>query len=100
MGKHKIKRSEEREFAFKMLYASEFNDESYESQIKRLDKEDYQVEYIPVDVYKVANQEQVIPSDMIDGNNVTKAFFDYIYPLIEGEFTQVYKNGVQQFFKL
>ena len=39
MGKHKIKRSEEREFAFKMLYASEFNDESYESQIKRLDRE-------------------------------------------------------------
>lgn len=39
MGKRTIKRSEEREFAFKMLYASEFNDESYKVQIKRLDKE-------------------------------------------------------------
>jgi 6-phosphofructokinase 1 len=68
--------------------------------IKRLDKSNYQVEYIPVDVYKVANKEQVIPRHMIDGNNVTKAFYDYIYPLIEGEFQQIYKNGVQQFFKL
>ncbi len=68
--------------------------------IQRLDSEDYQVAYIPVDVYKVANKEQVIPPHMIDGNNVTNAFFDYIYPLIEGEFTQIYKNGVQQFFKL
>ena len=68
--------------------------------IKRLDSDNYQVEYVPVDVYKVANKEQVIPSFMIDGNNVTQAFYDYIYPLIEGEFTQIYKNGVQQFFKL
>lgn len=68
--------------------------------IKRLVVNDYQVEYVPVDVYKVANKEQIIPPHMIDGNKVTKAFFDYIYPLIEGEFPQIYKNGVQQFFKL
>jgi len=68
--------------------------------IQRLDTKEYQVEYLPVDVYKVANKEQVIPPHMIDGNNVTKAFYDYIYPLIEGEFKQIYKNGVQQFFKL
>lgn len=39
MVKHTIKRSEEREFALKMLYASEFNDDSYRLQVKRLDEE-------------------------------------------------------------
>lgn len=68
--------------------------------IRRLETKEYQVEYVPVDVYKVANLEQVIPPHMIDGNNVTQAFYDYIYPLIEGEFAPIYKNGVQQFFKL
>jgi len=37
MGKGKISRSEEREFAFKMLYASEFNLDSIGIQIGRLD---------------------------------------------------------------
>ena len=39
MGKRTIKRSEEREFALKMLYASEFNDDSYRLQVERLDEE-------------------------------------------------------------
>lgn len=37
MGIKKIKRSDEREFAFKMLYASEFNHDSTGLQIDRLD---------------------------------------------------------------
>ena len=39
MSRHIIKRSEEREFALKMLYASEFNEDSFELQIERLDAE-------------------------------------------------------------
>lgn len=42
MKKLNIKRSEEREFAFKMLYASEFNHEPFRLQIEHLDEESKQ----------------------------------------------------------
>jgi len=70
--------------------------------IKRLQNHPYKIEYVPVDVRKVANQEQTIPENWLTENKkgVTQDFFDYIYPLIEGEYKQVYKNGVQKFIKL
>lgn len=70
--------------------------------IKRISSKPYQVEYIPVDVTKVANQEQTIPENWLTENKkgVTQDFFDYIYPLIEGEHKQVYVNGVQKFIKI
>ncbi len=70
--------------------------------IKRLQNHPYKVEYVPVDVTKVANQEQIIPDSMLSENKqgVTQEFFDYIYPLIEGEYKQIYKNGVQKFIKI
>ena len=70
--------------------------------IKRVSNNPYQVTYEPVDVTKVANQEQTIPENWLtpDKKGVTQDFFDYIYPLIEGEHKQVYKNGVQKFIKL
>jgi N utilization substance protein B len=34
-----IKRSDEREFALQMLYAREFNDDSWQQQVERLDEE-------------------------------------------------------------
>ena len=34
-----VKRSEEREFAFKMLYAGEFNSDPWRMQVERLDEE-------------------------------------------------------------
>jgi N utilization substance protein B len=37
MGKRNIKRTEEREFAFKMLYASEYNQDPFNAQVDRLD---------------------------------------------------------------
>ena len=70
--------------------------------IKRISSHPYAIEYLPVDVTKVANQEQIIPDSMLteNRNGVTQEFFDYIYPLIEGEYKQVYKNGVQKFIKI
>lgn len=70
--------------------------------IKRIQNNPYKIEYIPVDVRKVANQEQTIPENWLTENKkgVTQDFFDYIYPLIEGEYKQKYKNGVQEFIKL
>jgi 6-phosphofructokinase len=68
----------------------------------REDGSKYKIKYLPVDVYKVANKEQVIPLSMIDkeNNKMTQEFYDYIYPLIEGEYKQEYRNGVQKFFLL
>jgi len=68
----------------------------------REDGPKYKIKYLPVDVYKVANKEQVIPLSMIDkeNNKMTQEFYDYIYPLIEGEYKQEYRNGVQKFFLL
>jgi 6-phosphofructokinase 1 len=70
--------------------------------IKRISDKPYKVEYEPVDVTQVANQEQTIPTSMLseDGLSVTQEFYDYIYPLIEGEYEPIYKNGVQQFIKI
>lgn len=69
--------------------------------IKRISDKPYEIEYVPVDVTKVANQEQTIPLSMIDENyNVTESFYNYIYPLIEGEYKAPFENGVQKLFKL
>jgi N utilization substance protein B len=48
MAKPTIRRSEEREFAFRMLYAAEFNTDSWELQIERLDEKSQQksTEYV------------------------------------------------------
>jgi N utilization substance protein B len=37
MGKRIIRRTEEREFAFRMLYAAEFNQDPFDVQVNRLD---------------------------------------------------------------
>jgi len=39
MSAQTIKRSDEREFAFQMLYAAEFNKDSWQEQVERLDQE-------------------------------------------------------------
>jgi len=39
MSKPMVKRSEEREFAFKMLYAGEFNSDPWRMQVERLGEE-------------------------------------------------------------
>ncbi len=51
---------------------------------------------------KIANKEKTIPKSMInkDGNFVTDEFIDYVMPLIQGENTPVYYDGVQHFSKM
>jgi len=69
--------------------------------MRRLNQEDYKIEYGFHDLKDCANVEKKIPSSMInkDGNGVTKAFIDYALPLIQGENKNIYKLGVQQFAK-
>ena len=60
----------------------------------------YAVEMAAVDAAKVANQAKVIPDDWINehGNGVTEACVDYIRPLIVGEPSLVYENGLPKQF--
>ena len=69
--------------------------------MRRLNQEDYKIEFGFHDLKDCANVEKKIPSSMInkDGNGVTKAFIDYALPLIQGENKNIYKLGIQQFAK-
>lgn len=48
------------------------------------------------DIHKIANIEKKIPLEWIDtkNNKMKKEFLDYIKPLIIGELTPIYKNGL------
>ena len=68
---------------------------------KRLTDKPYKMEVVPMLVCEIANKEKAIPDDMIsaDGFGMTQKFLDYALPLIDGEPSLVYKNGVLQFAK-
>jgi 6-phosphofructokinase len=69
--------------------------------IKRVSSVPYKVKYDLHDVSQIANMEQVIPKEyMINENEMSPAFYEYMLPLIEGEEEKPYKNGLQEFFKL
>ena len=69
--------------------------------IKRVSDTPYTVEYEMHDVSQIANMEKVIPQEfMLNDNKMSKAFFDYMIPLVEGEEVKPYNNGLQKFFNL
>ena len=67
--------------------------------IKRVSDNPYQVTYEAVDVNKVANEARIVPADYINerGNFVTEKFIKYVQPLVAGEITPDYENGVPKF---
>ncbi len=67
--------------------------------IKRVSDNPYKVTYEAVDVNKVANEARIVPADYINerGNFVTEKFVEYIKPLVKGEITPDYENGVPKF---
>ena len=68
---------------------------------KRLEGE-YGVEIDAVDVSLVANKVKLVPREYIneDGSNVTEACIEYISPLIMGEKTIKYENGMPVHIRL
>ena len=68
---------------------------------KRKDGE-YGVEIDAVDVSLVANKVKLVPREYINeaGNNVTKSCIEYISPLIMGEKTIKYENGMPVHIRL
>lgn len=70
--------------------------------IKRKSNLPYQVEYDTIDLIKVANMEKMIPESMYDAKTckMKEEFFAYARPLISGEDTQIYKDGLLEFFSI
>ncbi len=62
----------------------------------------YSVKCIPLDVAPIANKTKYVPREYINerGNNVTDECIDYILPLIYGEVTLKYENGLPVHFTI
>ncbi len=70
--------------------------------IDRVSSSPYKVKFGKQPLSMIANKEKTMPVSMInkEGNGITDEFLTYIMPLIQGENTPKYKNGVQQFSKM
>ncbi len=70
--------------------------------IRRISDAPYQVEYVTIDIHKVANHERKVPLDFIcpAGNDITEEMVDYLTPLIQGEPTIFYEAGIPKYLSL
>lgn len=70
--------------------------------IRRSRDSSYKAEYTSVDVGSVANNEQRFPREWIlpTGSGVTDGAVKYFLPLIAGEVSPIYKNGIPMHFRL
>ena len=64
--------------------------------IKRLSNDPYTVEYDYAVIKNIANEAKSVPVEWInkEGNNITKELFNYLLPLIQGEVSIKYSNGL------
>ena len=67
--------------------------------LKRRDSKEYNVDIEKTPVDKVAGLVKHVPREWINerGNNMTEEFFNYVYPLIQGEPVVPYKNGIPDY---
>lgn len=65
----------------------------------RISNTPYTIECDYKDVSEIANLEQRIPVQWINAkyNDITRELYDYLYPLIQGEVTITYENGIPQY---
>lgn len=68
----------------------------------RINDKPYVVECDFKDVSEIANLEQRIPVEWInkEHNFITQKLYDYLYPLIQGEVSLQYKNGIPQYIDI
>lgn len=64
--------------------------------LKRVDDNGYTCETDVYDIHDIANVEKKVPTEWIDEENkqMKKEFIDYVKPLIQGELTPIYKDGL------
>lgn len=64
--------------------------------VQRVSDDPYEIVFRRVRVKDVANKEKTVPIEWItkDGHDVTEKMMTYLKPLIQGEVSPVYKNGI------
>ena len=72
------------------------------ARLTRVSNEPYKVEYSSVDIAEVANLEKKVPLQWINEahNGVTEEMMKYLRPLVQGEMSCRYKDGVPDYLIL
>ena len=72
------------------------------SSLTRVSDAPYTVEYSGVDIREVANKEKKIPVEWINeaGNGVKEELITYLTPLVQGEVSSIYENGMPSYLLL
>ena len=72
------------------------------SSLTRVSDTPYTVEYSGVDIREVANKEKKIPVEWINeaGNGVKEELITYLTPLVQGEVSSIYENGMPSYLLL
>ncbi|MFA9462831.1 MAG: 6-phosphofructokinase [Velocimicrobium sp.] len=62
----------------------------------------YKIKTATREIESIANIERRVPLEWIskEGNDITKEFYDYLYPLIQGEATIKYNNGIPDYMDI
>ena len=70
------------------------------ARLTRVSDEPYRVEYSSIDIKEVANLEKKVPREWINEteNGVTEEMLRYLRPLVKGEMSCRYKDGVPDYF--
>ncbi len=67
--------------------------------VRSSNKEVYELDFSPVDVDQICNQEKTVPLSWIsqDGNDITDGYVNYVMPLIQGTAYPPMKNGMPEY---
>lgn len=66
---------------------------------ERVSNDPYQINYIHIPLYKVANTEKKVPLEWIKphGKGMTQEYVDYVLPLIQGDYKAPLEDGLPRF---
>ncbi|SFG53802.1 6-phosphofructokinase [Oribacterium sp. WCC10] len=69
------------------------------STLTRVPGDTYKVVYGSADISQIADREKKVPEEWItsEGNGVTQEMIDYLTPLIQGEISCKYENGIPKY---
>lgn len=72
------------------------------STLTRLPGDEYKVVYGAADISGIADREKKVPEEWItsEGNGVTEDMINYLKPLIQGELSCKYENGIPKYIVL
>ncbi len=72
------------------------------STLTRLPGIEYKVSYGAADISEIADREKKVPESWItsEGNGVTDAMINYLAPLVQGEMSCKYENGIPKYIVL